>query len=194
MMQDLHTLPLTPETWPAFSAMAEAHNGVWGGCWCLGFHAERNGIAGQDARRAAKAARVAAGTTHAALVMAGDACLGWAQFGPPAELPMIKNLKAYEAGRGPLPDWRITCFFVDKGHRREGLAAVALDGALRLIGMAGGGRVEAYPEAVEGQKTAAGFLFAGTLGLFEKAGFVAMRKIGLHRWVVQRDVSPVGGA
>ena len=33
-------------------------------------------------------------------------------------------------GSTALPDWRITCFFVDKGYRRQGVAAAALGGAL----------------------------------------------------------------
>ena len=77
-------------------------------------------------------------------------------------------------------------FFVDKGHRRAGISAVALEGALAGIAEAGGGWVEAYPEALEGQKTAAGFLWGRTLGMFERSGFEKMRKIGLHRWVVRR--------
>ena len=51
-----------------------------------------------------------------------------------------------------LPDFRLTCFFVDKKCRRKGLAAVALHGALDLIVQAGGGVVEAYPQDSGGQK------------------------------------------
>jgi GNAT superfamily N-acetyltransferase len=29
---------LTPDTWDDFAALVEANNGVWGGCWCMGFH------------------------------------------------------------------------------------------------------------------------------------------------------------
>lgn len=188
MSEALSVAPLTEATWPAFAALTEAHGGIFGGCWCLGFHAERNTVGGYEARREAKRARVRAGEAHAALVMAGETCLGWAQYGSVAELPMIKNRAAYEATGGGRPDWRVTCFFVDKGHRREGIAAVALEGALRQIAEAGGGVVEGYPEAIEGQKTAAAFLFGGTVGLFQRAGFVPDRKIGLHRWVMRKEV------
>jgi len=34
------TRMLTPETWEDFAALVEANNGVWGGCWCVGFHPE----------------------------------------------------------------------------------------------------------------------------------------------------------
>jgi len=65
---------------------------------------------------------------------------------------------------------------------------VALAGAVAQIARLGGGVVEGYPEALEGQKTAAGFLWGGTLGLFERAGFQKIRKIGMHRWVVRQTV------
>lgn len=31
---------LDASTWPAFAALVEANNGVFGGCWCIGFHPE----------------------------------------------------------------------------------------------------------------------------------------------------------
>ncbi len=38
-MNDYVVKPLGPDTWDAFAALAERHNGVWGGCWCTWFHA-----------------------------------------------------------------------------------------------------------------------------------------------------------
>jgi hypothetical protein len=29
---------LDESTWPAFAALVERNNGIFGGCWCLGFH------------------------------------------------------------------------------------------------------------------------------------------------------------
>jgi hypothetical protein len=187
----LSTAPLGPDTWDAFAALTAAHGGIFGGCWCLGFHAERNTVGGYDARREAKRAKVWQGQAHAALVMEDGACIGWAQYGSPAELPMIKNRKVYDAAGEALPDWRITCLFVDRARRRAGVAEAAVQGALAQIAAAGGGLVEAYPEEIAGQKTAAAFLFGGTTGLYARAGFVPHRKIGLHRWVMRRTVQGV---
>lgn len=39
-MTDYMTKPLTARTWDDFAALVEAHNGVWGGCLCMGFHPE----------------------------------------------------------------------------------------------------------------------------------------------------------
>ena len=64
--------------------------------------------------------------SHAALVLDGDRCLGWCQFGRPDEVPRIKNRKEYERERATPPDWRIACCYVGKGHRRQGVAGAAL--------------------------------------------------------------------
>jgi hypothetical protein len=117
----LRARPLDASTWPDFAQLVERNNGVWGGCWCMGFHPEGVGRTKTVAQnRAEKEARVRAGRAHAALVYDGAIAVGWCQFGPPDELPRIKRRRAYEDGLGALPDWRITCFFVDRRHRAAG--------------------------------------------------------------------------
>jgi hypothetical protein len=54
---------LTLDTWTDFAALVEANNGVWGGCWCIGFHPAgiaRDGTAAGN--RKIKHAHVADGT------------------------------------------------------------------------------------------------------------------------------------
>jgi GNAT superfamily N-acetyltransferase len=180
---------LDQSTWPAFAALVEHNNGVFGGCWCMGFHADGVGkdtTAAQNCER--KHERVRAGTAHAALVFDGDDCLGWCQFGAPDEVPRIKSRAAYEKGRTTSPDWRIACCFVGKGHRRKGVATAALAGAVDLIAGLGGGTVEGYPE--DAGSVPAGFLFNGALSTYEQLDFTRDRKIGKHRWVVTRAVAP----
>lgn len=178
---------LDESTWPAFEALVECNNGIFGGCWCMGFHGELSRTDAEQ-NRSAKQRRVRDGHAHAALVYDGSGCVGWCQFGAPAEVPRIKNRAAYEKSRTALPDWRIACCYVGKGHRRRGAASAALAGALNLIAGLGGGTVEGYPEAAD--SVPAGFLFNGALSTYEKLGFSRVRKIGKHRWVVIRTVEP----
>jgi GNAT superfamily N-acetyltransferase len=188
-MPDYTTKPLTSETWPDFAALVEANNGVWGGCWCMGFHAKGEGWGkSAELNRDEKLTLVQEDRAHAALVYDGSQCVGWAQFGVPDELPRIKNRKAYEKELDGLPDWRITCFFSGKGHRGHGVADAALAGALEEIARLGGGVVESYPDDVEGKSTSASFLHNGTLAMFERHGFERTRLIGKTRWVVRTVV------
>jgi GNAT superfamily N-acetyltransferase len=181
--------PLDEATWPDFARLVESHNGVWGGCWCMGFHEEGVGRKKTVAQnRSEKECRVREGRAHAALVYDGPNCVGWCQFGPTDELPRIKHRRAYLDGLGALPDWRITCFFVDRKHRRSGVASTALGGALNEIARLGGGTVESYPEAIEGRSVSGSFLHNGTVSMFESHGFERTRRLGKHRWVVTRTV------
>jgi GNAT superfamily N-acetyltransferase len=182
--------PLGAATWEAFAQLAERHNGVWGGCWCTWFHPPRTEKgAGSEGNRAYKQRLVLGGQAHAALVFDGDLAVAWCQFGPPAELPSIYHLKEYNEGLDKLPDYRLTCFFVDRNYRRKGVAAVALRGALDLIAKAGGGVVEAYPQDMQGRRTSGSFLYNGTRTLFEKAGFSYERPKGKNHCVMRRTVS-----
>jgi GNAT superfamily N-acetyltransferase len=185
----LTSKPLSPATWPAFARLVEKHHGIFGGCWCISFHlSAEDAKRGRSAYRAMKQALVREGRAHAALVFDGPAAVGWCQFGPTAELPNIRSKKAYEEGAHDLPDWRITCFFIDRERRGEGIATVALREAVRYIAQMGGGTVEAYPEDYTGEKVSSSFLCSGTLGMFEEAGFRKTRKIAMRRWVVVRKV------
>ena len=152
----------------------------------MGMHPSREPGDQRD-NRDRKLERVRAGTAHAALVFDGDQCLGWAQFGSPEEIPRIKNRGAYEKSLTSVPRWRIGCCYVGKGHRRQGVSAAALAGALDLIARLGGGTVEGYPEPAGA--VPAGFLYHGDLSTFEKLGFERDREIGKHRWVVTRRVN-----
>lgn len=188
------TRPLDVATWDDFARLVEANNGVWGGCWCMGFHPEglpKDGTAARN--RESKRRHVQRGTVHQVLVYEGEECVGWCQYGPPAELPNIKNPKAYDKELVELPDWRIGCIFTGAGHRGAGVARAAVTAVLAAIGEAGGGLVEAYPEQVEGRGPQRGSYFhTGPESLFEELGFTRDRQIAKWRWVMRRLVSPGG--
>jgi len=187
---ELVVKPLEPSTWPAFARLVDDNNGVWGGCWCMGFHVSVNKKGRTpEQNRAEKEQRVLEGRTHAALVLEGDRCLGWVQYGSLEELPEIKSRRLYEKGLITLPDWRITCFFSGKGHRRRGVADAALGGALLEIARLGGGTVEGYPEETDDRTLSGSFLHTGPMASFEKHGFVRSRPIAPHHWVVTKIVA-----
>jgi GNAT superfamily N-acetyltransferase len=188
---ELTVRALGPETWDAFADLAERHNGVWGGCWCTLFHTmEAEKTHTVEGNRALKEQLVKEGRAHAALVFDGEVAVGWCEYGPPKELPNINHRKQYEAGLVEPPDYRLTCFFVDKRYRRQGVSAVALHGALDLIAQAGGGVVEAYPQDTAGKQITASFLYSVTRSLFEQAGFTYSRPKGKNHCVMITMVAP----
>ncbi|GAA1798697.1 GNAT family N-acetyltransferase [Nostocoides veronense] len=187
---------LTPQTWPAFEALVMRHNGIFGGCWCTWFHDGHPSCEGRgetyEGNRAVKKRLVDEGVAHAALVMAGEEAVAWAEYGTPEELPTIHHRKEYDATKEAEPDYRITCVFVDKRHRRQGVTEMAIQGALDQIARAGGGRVESYPHDLTEQtkKMSSSFLYNGTRRLYERLGFTYDRPKGLKNCVMFRDVAP----
>jgi hypothetical protein len=187
----LETRLLTRETWDDFAALVEANNGVWGGCWCMGFHPEGVGKKGQTAEvnRSTKLGYVEHLAVHQVLVYDGAEAVGWCQFGTPAELPSIKNRAAYERELVALPDWRIGCIFTGSRHRGRGVARTAVAGALEAIRAAGGGVVEAYPEQTQGRPPQRGaYLQTGPEELYAGFGFVRVRQTAKWRWVMRATV------
>src|SRR5574341_1258645 len=188
-MSDFIVKPLDESTWPDFARLVEKHNGVWGGCWCMAFHEEGVGR-GKSVlpNRSVKESRIREGRAHAALVYDGSTAVGWCQFGPTDELPRIKLKRDYLNGLTKLPDWRITCCFVDRDYRHKDVTSIDLEGALNEIARLGGGIVESYPQDVEGRSTSGSFLHNATLSIFERQGFQRTRRLGKNHWVVTRVV------
>lgn len=180
---------LTDDTWPDFARLVEENHGVWGGCWCIGFHP--GGFVGSrspEDNRDRKRALVRTRMVHQVLVYDDERCVGWSQFGPPAEVANIKNPKAYEKGLDRLPDWRMGCVFTGAGHRGLGVARAAVGAALEEIRAAGGGLVEAYPEQTEERPEQRGaYLHTGPEALYARFGFTRHRRIAKWRWVMRLE-------
>ena len=193
--RDFVIRPLDASTWPGFEALVDRHNGIFGGCWCTWFHRhpdppERKALGNREFKKRL----VEAGKSRAALVFDGDEAVAWAQFGTVAELQNIYHRKQWEAETEQLPDYRITCVFVDKRYRRNGLAAIAVRGALSLIAELGGGMVEVYPHDLAekkkaGKKVSSSFLYSSTRTMYEREGFTYVRPKGQGNCVMSKRVA-----
>jgi GNAT superfamily N-acetyltransferase len=195
-MSDTGIEELTADTWPLFAEFFERQGGLFGGCWCVFFHpdppwAPDGLVDGTKDNRALKQRLVEEGSAHAALVVQDGHVVAYAQYGPPAELANIHHRKQYDATKAADPDWRVTCIQVLKTHRRQGLAEVALRGAVDLVAAHGGGLVEGYPHDMalkEGRKTSSSFLYNGTRRMYERVGFTYDRAKGQFNCVMRLEV------
>ena len=181
------TRELVPSTWPDFERLLSKQ----GSCWCMWYHrpysreqemkkyrVTKSELPSHNKKR--KKELVAQGRSHGIIVYSDSRPVGWCQYGPKDELPQIDRGRFYR--KLDLKDdgrlWRVTCFFVDKGYRRRGVAPVALQAALASIRKKGGGIVEAYPRASKHGGSVS--LWFGTVGMFKREGF--------------KPVSPLGGS
>jgi len=72
--------------------------------------------------------------------------------------------------------WSVTCFYVAKKHRRQGVTVELLKAAVEHVRSQGGRIVEGYPVDVK-DKAAPPFIFTGTASAFQQAGF---REVARH--------------
>ena len=210
------TLPYTTKelakgTWRDFAELFSQGNG-WDHCQCIHFHRPcalpRNQWLRLRAERSVRNRRekrelVECGRAHGILVYANGEPVGWCQYGPREELPRIDNSHNYRRlapEQGSINLWRITCFVVDRKHRRRGVAAVALQAALESIEKKGGGLVEAYPlihwdklRRSEIQRRGHAPSFGnmsthGTASMFAKQGFETVAPFGSSNVLMRRIV------
>jgi GNAT superfamily N-acetyltransferase len=88
-------------------------------------------------------------------------------------------------------EWKTSLFPKDGGYkeyRGKGVAAAALQGALKEIARLGGGTVESYPEDADGRSVSGSFLYNGTISMFERQGFRRDHRLGKNHWVVTKVV------
>jgi ribosomal protein S18 acetylase RimI-like enzyme len=134
-----------------------------------------------------KRALVEQGASHGILVYADDEPVGWCQYGSRVELPRIDAGTIYRKlalGHEDHRLWRITCFWVDRQHRDQGVANKALAGAIAAIRKQGGGLVEAYPARAKGFPAD----WTGTASMFQKQGFEIVAPLGRSNVLVRRKV------
>lgn len=181
--------PLNIETWDAYEKLMIKHHGVWGGCWCLYFHEKpKDHVGNYENNRLLKRKLVKNQQTHAALAFDGDQCIGWCQYGKTDELPNIYHRKEVEL-KTEKPDYRITCIFVDKDYRKQGISELLLKGALGLIQKAGGGTIESYPQDTHGEDVSSSFLYNATRQIFENSGFKYVDKKGKNHCLMRMHLA-----
>ena len=194
---DYSTKELTKETLPDFERLLETHPAPGAfSCWCMYHKRARPFVVSKEphskVKRAArdreqKRELVETGRSHGILVFSKGEPVGWCQYGSREELPRFDRDRSSSklAPKGETKKfWRITCFVVDREHRKRGVASAALKAALEAIRSQGGGLVEAYPITRWGAYRE----YLGTVSMFQKVGFKIVAPFGKNNVVMRRKI------
>jgi len=174
--------PVSPELWPALDDLF-GKSGASNGCWCMYWRIGGAYREQKEKNRDALRSVVRQGPPPGLLAFDGDVAVGWCQVTPRRALPYLDGFTRF----GPLdarPVWSVSCFFVRRGHRRQGVGSALLAAAIRFARDAGAPAIEAYPSTKD-----PGW-YTGLASTFEKAGF---RKVGgraANRPVMRRELRP----
>jgi GNAT superfamily N-acetyltransferase len=181
-MPDMVIRPLTDEWWPAFDDLLD-QGGPAGRCWCMATR-----IGAEYRRRPARRTKtdfhaiVRAGPPPGLLALRDDLAVGWCAVSTRSAVPALD--RGFRTRRvDDVPVWVISCFYVRKGHRRQGITSALIAGAVELARAAGAPAVEAYPldGGVSPSATSAGYS-----STFAAAGFTEIARRSPERPIMRR--------
>ncbi|MEN6370231.1 MAG: GNAT family N-acetyltransferase, partial [Thermotogota bacterium] len=186
----IRCVPLTFDRWPDFEKLFGPH-GAQAGCWCMWWRETASEFGAQkgDRNREAFRAIVASEDTPGLLAYVGEDPIGWCAVAPReryVRLARSRTLKPIDEQ----PVWSITCFFVARRYRRQGVTARLLDAAVAFVRDRGGRIVEAYPIAPATGEYPDAYAYTGLLSTFLEAGFKVVARPSASRAIVRYAIVP----
>ncbi len=182
----------TPDRWADIETLF-GERGACAGCWCMWWRLSRSEWNRNKAEGNRKAFRrlVRSGAEPGVLAYAGGKPVGWCAIAPRADYPSLersRTLKRIDAR----PVWSVTCFFVCRKFRRQGLSSQLLKAAVDFARKKGARFIEGYPH--EPKRAAAdAFVYTGLASSFRQAGFREVARVSKNRAVMRLE-SPMDEA
>lgn len=150
--------------------------GACGGCWCMTWRLSRAEFERNkgDGNRRALRGLIRERPPPGVLAYDAGKPVGWCAVAPRAAYPVLARSRILK----PVDDhpvWSISCLFVAKEYRRQGLSTQLIRAATKFAKSQGAKIVEGYPQAVTGSLPDA-FVWTGLEPSFLKAGFVEIAR------------------
>jgi GNAT superfamily N-acetyltransferase len=162
--------PVTPDRWTDLEALF-GENGACGGCWCMTWKTKRSEwekYKGAGNKKRLKKL-VSDGGVPGLLAYDGVRPVGWCAVEPRENYPVLARSRVLK----PIDDqpvWSVTCLFISKNYRRQGVSAQLLKAAAAHVKKSGGRIIEGYPfEPKVNQPDA--FVWTGIASAYLEAGF-----------------------
>ncbi len=182
-------LPLTLANWADFERLFGSR-GACGGCWCMVWRlkrAEWNRGKGEGNRLAMRGL-AAQGRPPGILLYKAGLPVGWCSVAPRSEFVALERSRVWK----PVDDrpvWSVSCFFVAKEHRKQGLSVELLRAAVEFARSHGARVVEGYPQEVPGDPLPAPFVWTGLASAFRKAGFREVARRSEKKPVMRYEIT-----
>jgi GNAT superfamily N-acetyltransferase len=180
--------PLTPERWSDLERLF-GPNGACAGCWCMFWRMhgpDYRKTAGPEKKQAFRQVCRKGGRPPGVLAYRDGAPVGWVAIAPRADYIRLGEARVL-AAIDDKPVWSITCFFIHRTARRQGLMEKLIEAAVDFARDEGATLIEAYPKPVT-EKMASTDLYVGTVSCFARAGFKTVARPSEARAIMRRAV------
>jgi GNAT superfamily N-acetyltransferase len=163
--------PLTKSIWKDFEELF-GERGACGGCWCMAWRLSSKDfekLKGDGNKKAMKKI-VDDNEIPGIIAYINGKPAGWCSFAPREKFIRLENSRVL-AKIDNKPVWSITCLFIAKPFRRQGLSGEILKGVIQFCKKKKIKMLEAYPVEPYNDNIPAVFAWTGIPSAFEKAGF-----------------------
>lgn len=183
--------PLTHARWPHLVKLF-GPRGACASCWCMWWRLGRKAFdAGKrGGNRRGLQAYLRNGRVPGLLAYEGGEPVGWVAVEPRAAYPRLASSRTL-APVDERPVWSITCFFVAREYRGQGLTRALIEAAVRHAKKHGAPAVEAYPVDLR-QEVADAWVYTGAASTFADLGFAEVARRSRTRPVVRKETGRRG--
>jgi GNAT superfamily N-acetyltransferase len=181
--------PVTEKQWQDLVTLF-GDRGACGGCWCMSWRKPKPQWEHDKgaANRASLEALVANGPPPGILAYSGDQPIGWCAVAPRHQYIALASSRVLRPV-DDAPVWSISCFFIAKPYRRQGISVRLLKATVAFVKKQGGRIVEGYPVLPKAAEVSPTFAWTGVLDAFLKAGFREMPRWSQNRPIVRYMLS-----
>ncbi len=184
----IHYEPLTSNNWQKLEALF-GEKGACGGCWCMAWRLSAKQFDAQKGEANKNSLKALASQTPSPGILAlqNDKAIGWIAIAPRQVYHRLHKSKILQPV-DDMPVWSISCFFMDKAVRRQGLSVSLINEAAKYAGQQGATVIEAYPvdTSVASGSFVPVFNWTGVAKSFERAGFAEVARRSASRPIMRR--------
>ncbi len=163
--------PLDKSRWKDFESLF-GERGACGGCWCMAWRLRSSDFEKQKGASNKSLIKkiIYANEEPGILAYYDGKAIGWCAAAPREMYIRLERSKVLMR-IDDKPVWSVSCFFIQKEYRRQGLTTELIKAAIEFCKSKGAKIIEAYPVVPYSEDIPASFAWTGIPSSFEKAGF-----------------------
>lgn len=172
----MNCFPVDSSRWKDFE-MLFGEKGACGGCWCMTWRLKAKQFENQkgNGNKTAMKKIIDSNILPGILGYVDNEPVGWCSVAPRDEFIRLENSRVL-AKIDNESVWSITCLFIAKKFRKQGLSAELLKGAIKFCRDQNVKILEAYPAEPYSDNIPAAFAWTGIPSAFEKVGFKVVER------------------
>ena len=181
--------PATAARWADLEELF-GERGACGGCWCMFWRLPRkewDAKRGAGNKRSLKKIVIAGRAAPGILAYLGHEPVGWCAIAPREKYIALERSRILK----PIDDqpvWSISCLFIKRAHRRQGVSGLLLKAAVEFAAKEGAKIVEGYPVEPTMEKMPDPFLWHGVPSAFAAAGFTEATRRSKTRPIMRFEI------